>query len=198
MPLRPASRPVNGAYHVVDRAPAPVVFTIGHGTAEQGAFLDGLRAAGVRTLADMRAFPRSRTNPQFNTDVLEAAAHGAGIAYVWAQALGGRRRPQPGSPNVALRHDAFRAYADYMRKDAFRETLDDVLARSASPIAFMCSETLWWRCHRRLIADALVLLRATPVVHLMPGGKRAVHLPTSGVRVDGDRLVYDVKEEGRP
>ncbi len=178
---------------MVDSAAGSVVFTIGHGTAEQGAFLEALRGAGVRTLADVRAFPRSRTNPQFNTDVLQEATRRAGTDYVWAQALGGRRKGEPGSPNVALRHEAFRAYADYMQTDAFQRALDDVLARSASPIALMCSETLWWRCHRRLIADVLVLLRATPVEHLMPGGKRAVHVLTSGVRVDGDRLVYDVK-----
>jgi uncharacterized protein (DUF488 family) len=107
--------------------------------------------------------------------------------------LGGFRRPLRDSPNVALRHPAFRGYADYMQTSAFHEALE-ALVRNApqTPTAVMCSETLWWRCHRRLIADALVLTHGVDVVHLMHTGKMEPHRLTPGVRrLDNGTLVYD-------
>jgi uncharacterized protein (DUF488 family) len=117
----------------------------------------------------------------------------AGIEYAWMPTLGGRRRPDPDSPHVALRNDAFRAYADHMTTAEFRTGIEELLALGAgTPTTVMCSESVWWRCHRRLIADHLVLLRGVDVVHLMHDGRRTAHVPTEGVRVAGDRLVYDV------
>jgi uncharacterized protein (DUF488 family) len=107
----------------------------------------------------------------------------SGARYEWRPALGGFRKPQPDSPNVALRHPAFRGYADYMQTEAFVNASTHLVHDAASStIAVMCSETLWWRCHRRLIADALVLLRGVEVQHLMHDGKLQEHRLTLGVR----------------
>lgn len=118
----------------------------------------------------------------------------SGSAYIWEPALGGFRKPVRESSNVALRHPSFRAYADYMETPEFTAALDRLLALGAdSRVAIMCSETLWWRCHRRLIADALVLLRDVHVDHLMHDGKLRVHVPTPGVRrTEEGQLRYDV------
>lgn len=172
------------------------MMTVGHGTHPIEEFVELLRRSGVRALVDVRAFPRSRHNPQFDQEVLKDRVDLSGVSYRWAQALGGRRRPAPGSPNVALRHPSFRAYADHMRTDGFWEALDDVLADdSGDRTAVMCSESLWWRCHRRLIADAALLARGVPVEHIMPDGKLVAHKPTPGVRRADGMLVYDVKDE---
>ena len=112
--------------------------------------------------------------------------------YLWERDLGGFRTPQPTSHHTALRNPAFRGYADYMETERFRSALsrlvDSLLKRR---VAIMCSETLWWRCHRRLIADAAMLLHGVDVRHLMPKGVLQPHMPTSGVRRDGDALRYD-------
>lgn len=170
------------------------MLTIGHGTHPITEFVTLLTANGVRRLVDVRAFPRSRHNPQFNQEELERSLTDAGVAYAWEKRLGGRRqRTAADSLNVSLRHPAFRAYADYMLTDGFWDALDGVLSQGrALQSALMCSESVWWRCHRRLISDALVLLRKVPVEHVMTTGKRVEHVPTDGVRVDGERLVYDV------
>lgn len=115
-----------------------------------------------------------------------------GIAYVPAPELGGRRTPRPDSANVVWRERGFRGYADYMQTDAFRAAFAALIDAAAKrPTAVMCSETLWWRCHRRLIADAAVLLRGVEVAHLV-GPSRQPHRPTDGARVaDRETLVYD-------
>jgi uncharacterized protein (DUF488 family) len=116
-----------------------------------------------------------------------------GLGYVWMRALGGRREPSAGSKHVALRNRAFRAYADHMETEPFLAGVDELLALAArEPSAVMCSESVWWRCHRRLLADHLVLVRGVEVSHLMHDGRLTAHLPTAGVRVEGDALVYDV------
>ena len=168
------------------------LFTIGHGTLSLEGLLAELRSAGVGALVDVRAYPRSRHNPQFNTDSLSGWLAEQGIAYRWVAALSGRRRAVAESPNVALRNDAFRAYADHMATSEFRAAFDTLIdAAWESPSAIMCSETVWWRCHRRLIVDAAELLRSTPIEHIMPAGKRTRHRLTEGVRREGERLVYD-------
>lgn len=117
----------------------------------------------------------------------------AGIAYRWEQRLGGFRKLPPDSPDTSLRNDSFRAYAAYMRTTGFTAALSQLLAdASAQKTAIMCSETLWWRCHRRLIADHCVLLDLQPVSHLMPAAKLVPHVPTAGVRVHGAHLQYDL------
>jgi uncharacterized protein (DUF488 family) len=118
----------------------------------------------------------------------------AGLGYRWEPHLGGFRRPVAGSPNVTLRHPSFRAYADYMATAPFRQALTRVLGEaSGAVVAIMCSESLWWRCHRRLIADATTLLFGADVLHLGHDGRLRVHRLTDGVRRDpGGGLVYDV------
>jgi uncharacterized protein (DUF488 family) len=117
----------------------------------------------------------------------------AGASYRWEPALGGFRKPQPGSLNVALRHPAFRGYADYMQTEAFRKALDTLLYGAGEErTAILCSESLWWRCHRRLIADAASLLHGVEVLHLMHDGKLRPHVPTDGARATSEgQLRYD-------
>ena len=167
------------------------LFTIGHGTVDEETFVRRLAAAGVRHVVDVRRFPASRRWPWFNAGLMTTWLPVSGIGYEPAPALGGRRSPRPDTPNIALRERGFRGYADYMETAEFRAAFAALLARAGElPTAVMCSETLWWRCHRRLIADAAVLLAGEAVVHIV-GDAVQPHKPTAGVRVDGDRLVYD-------
>jgi len=174
---------------------APTLFTLGHGTAtaEELAWL--IREAAIESIVDVRSVPKSRRHPHFWREEMERwIPEKSGSTYRWEPALGGFRSVHPGSPNVALRHPSFRAYADYMETDGFAVALNDLLVRVAtSQVAIMCSETLWWRCHRRLISDAALLLHAVPVQHLMHDGKLRPHILTAGVRVTPKRtLRYDV------
>jgi uncharacterized protein (DUF488 family) len=167
--------------------------TVGHGTLAADAFATLLESAGVTRLVDIRSYPGSRHNPQFRREEMERWLPTRGLDYDWLRALGGRRRPVPASKHQALRNDAFRGYADYMETEAFRggvEQLVDQTELDATTV--MCSESLWWRCHRRLLADHLVLVRGLEVVHLLHDGHLTPHVPTDGARRDGDRLVYDV------
>ena len=167
------------------------LYTIGHGTVDAATFAERLRRAGVARVVDVRRYPGSRRWPQFDAAAMAAWLPAAGIAYVPCEALGGRRRPAPDSPNVTLREAGFRGYADYMRTPAFREAFDALLrAAREQPTAIACSETLWWRCHRRLIADAAMLIGGATVEHVI-GDKIAPHRPTPGVRVAEGTLVYD-------
>jgi uncharacterized protein (DUF488 family) len=170
-----------------------VLHTIGHGTLTADAFASLLRRADVACVVDVRSFPGSRHNPQFGRSEMERWLPELGLGYRWMPALGGRRRPIAGSKHVALRNTAFRAYADYMETESFLAGVEELLALAArEPLAVMCSESVWWRCHRRLLADHLVLVRGVEVSHLMHDGRLTAHLPTAGVRIDGDALVYDV------
>ncbi len=171
-----------------------VVLTVGHGVRPIEDFVDLLRAAGVRRLVDVRTAPGSRRNPQFGRDALERALGAAGIDYVWRRELGGFRRPAPDSPNVAIQTKAFRGYADHMATQEFRDALRWLIETSrGTPTAIMCAESLWWRCHRRMIADALVV-EGCGVVHLVPGGRREPHRLHPNLRIAQGRLVYDVIE----
>jgi uncharacterized protein (DUF488 family) len=167
--------------------------TVGHGTLPADTFADLVRGAGVDDVVDVRSYPGSRRNPQYGREAMEDWLPQAGVAYAWLRDLGGRRRPHPGSPHVALRNDAFRAYADYMETgdfaDGVRRLLDE---HELDRTTVMCSESVWWRCHRRLLADHLVLVRGLDVVHLMHDGRQTPHAVTDGARRDGDRVVYDV------
>ncbi len=168
------------------------LYTLGHGTLDGVAFNAHLRAAGVVAAADIRRFPASRLHPQFDRGALERALPPAGIEYWPMPDLGGRRAPAPGSPNTALRNASFRGYADFMRTPEFATAIGDLLMLAGDrPTAMFCSETLWWRCHRRLVADAVVLLWGGAVTHIV-GAMRAEHVLTPGVRRDGAALVYDV------
>ncbi len=172
------------------------LFTIGHGTLTAERFVELLRDAGIQALVDVRTAPGSRRNPQFGRDAMAEWLPAAGVDYRWEKALGGFRKTRTDSPNVALRNTSFRGYADYMETAAFGAALDRLLAEAGRrPTAILCAESVWWRCHRRMIADAAVLRHRVDVIHLMHDGRQAPHAPTAGVRVDGERLVYDVVEE---
>lgn len=161
------------------------VLTIGHSTRTVDELIALLRENGVDLLVDIRSVPRSRANPQFNTDALPAPLQAAGIGYVHAKALGGlRHHPKgaPPSPNLLWRSAPFRNFADYAMTDAFRAGLDELctLAREHRP-AIMCAEAVWWRCHRRLVADYL-LARGIEVCHIMAPGKTEPATLTPGAR----------------
>jgi uncharacterized protein (DUF488 family) len=168
--------------------------TVGHGTASAEELLDRLRAAEVDTVVDVRIAPGSRRHPQFGRDALAQWLPEAGVGYRWEKRLGGFRKLPPDSPDVALRNDSFRAYAAHMRSAEFGAAVAELLAEAATGrVAVMCSETVWWRCHRRMIADFAVLARGVEVRHVMPGGRLAPHRPTDAARLREDGLlVYDV------
>ena len=149
------------------------VFTIGHGTRPAEELVEMLRTAGVETLVDVRRFPGSRRNPQFNQAALAATLSGAGIAYRHAQELGGRRANEPGEERFAcIRVAAFRSYAARMGTEPWQQALEAALGEP-SP-CFMCAETPWWRCHRRLIAE-LLTARGHEVIHLIRPGESQAH-----------------------
>jgi uncharacterized protein (DUF488 family) len=169
------------------------LLTFGHGTATADELVALLEGAGAERLVDVRTAPGSRRHPHVRREAMAGWLGEAGVGYRWEPELGGFRRPDPGSVNTALRHPAFRGYADYMRTPPFWVALDRLLAEAAAaPTTAMCSETLWWRCHRRLLADAAVLVRGAEVLHLDHRGRLEPHRPTDGVRRDGDLLVYDL------
>ena len=171
------------------------LLTLGHGTASAGELSQLIREAAIESIVDVRSIPKSRRHPQFWREEMERwIPERSGSAYLWEPVLGGFRKVNPESPNIALRHPSFRAYADYMETGAFSRGLAILLARAAAArVAILCSETLWWRCHRRLIADAAVMLHSVEVQHLMHDGKLRPHIPTAGVRVTADgTLRYDL------
>jgi uncharacterized protein (DUF488 family) len=170
------------------------VLTVGHGAAAAAQLVALLADAGVRRVVDIRSFPGSRRHPQFGREEMQRWLPGAGIEYRWLASLGGRRRPDPASVHHALRHPAFRAYADHMEGSAFLDGVEELLGLDdLEATTVMCSESLWWRCHRRLLADHLTLVRGVAVAHVMHDGRRTPHPPTTGVRRDGSRVVYDVE-----
>ena len=167
------------------------VLTVGHGPqdrAQLGALLTG---AGVHLVVDVRRFPGSRTHPDLRRAALEEWLPAEGLGYRWEERLGGRRKLPPGEP---VEDDwwtvgQFAAYAAHTRTPEFRAALDDVLARAArSTVAVMCSESVWWRCHRRLIADVAVLVHGSAVQHLMPDGRLSPHRASEGAVRDGDEV----------
>jgi uncharacterized protein (DUF488 family) len=175
-----------------ERSPRRVLFTVGHGTHPADEFAQLIERAGSTEVVDIRIGPGSRRNPQFQRAALQEWLPQAGIDYRWERRLGGFRTLPPDSPDVALRNESFRAYAAHMRTAEFRAALDEVLAdASARPLTVMCSESVWWRCHRRLVSDAATLLHGWRVKHVMPDGRLVEHPPTDGVRVAGAELYYD-------
>ncbi|WGW13915.1 DUF488 domain-containing protein [Saxibacter everestensis] len=169
-----------------------MLLTVGHGTTQQDEFAERLLDAEVAALVDVRIGPGSRRNPQFGRPELERWLPERGIAYRWDKRLGGFRKLADDSPDVGLRNDSFRAYAGYMRTENFAEAVADLVAQArAERTAIMCGESVWWRCHRRLIADHAVLLDDLAVEHLMPDGRRTPHPVTDAARVAGRELIYD-------
>lgn len=175
------------------KAPKDLLLTVGHGTLDGEAFADLLANAGVERLVDVRRHPGSRRHPQFGHDALASTLAERGIGYRWDEDLGGRRKTSGDSPHVALRDRSFRGYADHMGTATFRGAIERLLADAdAATTTVMCAESVWWRCHRRLIADHLVLGRGIAVEHLLHDGRRQPHAPTEGARSNDSEVVYDV------
>jgi len=166
------------------------LYTIGHSTRTLDEFIALLRAHSVAQLADVRTIPKSRRHPHFAADALSLSLAGAGIGYRHARELGGLRKPAAGSRNMAWRHQGFRGYADYMETAAFEDALDALVDWSRKArTTVMCAEAPWWRCHRQLIADALVA-RGLEVRHIMSARESAEHTLTEFARVDATRVTY--------
>jgi uncharacterized protein (DUF488 family) len=166
------------------------LWTIGHSTRSEEEFLALLKEAGIATLVDVRRFPGSRKFPHFNRDALAASLTAVGVAYQHAVELGGRRKPSPDSHNTAWRNDSFRAYADYMETQEFAEAAEALAETTrASNTSVMCSEAVWWRCHRGLIADYFKA-EGAEVLHIVGRGKIEPHPFTSAAKLVDGRLSY--------
>ena len=188
------------------------VYTIGHSTRALEELVALLREHGVKRLADIRRFPGSRRYPHFSREALEISLPERGIEYVHIPELGGRRKPAAGSPNTALQNEQFRAYADHMATEEFRQAVDHLLAGQAEACpteginataqcgtgfslsgdgrtAVMCAEAVPWRCHRNLLSDEL-LRRGCEVVHIIGRGAAKRHVMSPYARVVGDHVVY--------
>jgi uncharacterized protein (DUF488 family) len=176
------------------------IFTIGHSTRTLAEFMSLLEEVQVDLVVDVRSIPRSRTNPQFNLDVLPEALAAAGIGYRHLLALGGRRHRSKSavpSSNTLWRNSSFQNYADYAATNTFRDGLKELAALARHKrCVIMCAEAVWWRCHRRIIADYL-LSKGVPVAHVMGHGKVVPAKLTPGIRSLPDRtLTYPAGEEG--
>jgi uncharacterized protein (DUF488 family) len=169
----------------------PAVYTIGHSTRPREVFIHILRHYDIATLVDIRVMPRSRHNPQFNREELERALPASGIRYVPLGHLGGLRHGLGrASPNLGWRNASFRAYADYMVTDPFRQGIAELLALAHDgPVALMCAEAVPWRCHRSLVADALVARGVVPE-HIYDARRADAHRLTPFARVVGDQVTY--------
>jgi uncharacterized protein (DUF488 family) len=168
----------------------PTLYTVGHSTRSLDAFVDLLHHHGVRAIADVRRFPKSRKYPHFNDEALAVSLPNLGLRYAPVPLLGGRRRARPDSPNTGWRNESFRGYADYTMTDPFAQGLEQLLTLAAqTPTAMMCAEAVPWRCHRSLIADA-ALVRGWRVLDIVSEGKAAPHKLTPFARVEGTRITY--------
>jgi uncharacterized protein YeaO (DUF488 family) len=178
------------AVHAFFRRGRPLILTVGHSTRHRKEFIRLLRANGVRLLADVRTIPRSRHNPQFNRAVLSHALRRAGIRYRHMPGLGGLRHAQRDSINTGWRNMSFRGYADYMETPDFRIALQKLIALARQKrAALMCAEAVPWRCHRLLIADAL-LARGFPVEEIQSATRTRRHTLTPWARIKGTRITY--------
>ncbi len=167
-----------------------MILTVGHSTHPIEAFLELLAAHGVEQLMDVRTIPQSRRNPQYNSAALAEALHAAHIQYRHMPGLGGLRHPRQDSINSAWRNDSFRGYADYMQTPAFEASLRELIdAAKLHRTVIMCAEAVPWRCHRSLIADAL-LARGIEVADILSTKPAKAHTLTSFARVDGERVTY--------
>ena len=174
----------------VETAWPETLWTIGHSTRSLDEFIASLKDNQIEVLTDVRHYPGSRKYPHFNVEPLQRGLHDAGIRYEAFTELGGRRKVQPDSPNMAWRHPAFRGYADYMQTDAFHAGIERLKAlASEQRTAIMCSEAVWWRCHRGLISDVFKL-NGTRVLHIMGPGAPSEHPYTSAAQVADGHLDY--------
>src|SRR5580658_1075848 len=170
--------------------PKLTIFTIGHSTHPIDHFIEQLQANKIAQLIDIRTIPKSRRNPQFNSDALAASLHAAKIAYLHMKDLGGLRHPRKDSINTGWRNDSFRGYADYMQTDEFAAALARAITLAEKrPTALMCAEAVPWRCHRALVSDAL-LARHIRVLEIISKAAPKEHELTSFARVRGTEVTY--------
>ena len=168
----------------------PTLWTVGHSTRPIAEFTDVLRAHEIRLLVDVRTIPRSRHNPQFNEDRLAESLKKAGLGSLHMPALGGLRKARKDSINDGWRNASFRGYADYMQTDKFQRALEELMADgTGTRTAIMCAEAVPWRCHRSLIADALVT-RGWDMRHIMSPEKATPHVLTSFAHFEKGALTY--------
>ncbi len=167
------------------------LYTIGHSTRTTEELIAALRTHQIQALVDIRAFPMSRRLPHFNRDSLEQTLPAAGIRYLWVKSLGGyRKNTLEDSPNVALRNQSFRNYADYMLTPEFERAISELVALAeTSRTAYMCAERLYFRCHRMLVSDWLVA-HGHEVLHIDAGCPAKPHRLMSEARIIDGRLIY--------
>lgn len=166
------------------------IWTIGHSTRSLDEFIAMLKSFQIESVADIRSYPGSRKYPQFNREALEISLTQNNLLYIHIKNLGGRRKPHPDSKNTAWRNTAFRGYADYMETDAFKEGIKELEGiASKDRTVYMCSEAVWWRCHRSMVSDYLKVNGWT-VMHIMGIEKDEEHPYTSPARIVGEKLAY--------
>lgn len=174
--------------------PDGAIFTLGHSTLPIERFIALLRTYGIKRLVDIRTIPRSQHNPQFNEDALASSLAAEHIDYAHLPALGGLRHARKDSPNAGWRNRSFRGYADYMQTETFQDALETLIQMSHQKrVAIMCAETLPWRCHRSLVADALVV-RGIPVVEILSESSYRMHTLTPFAQVDGSQITYPTEQ----
>jgi uncharacterized protein (DUF488 family) len=167
------------------------IYTIGHSTRSLEEFTGMLYSFNVALLADIRSYPGSKRYPHFNKEALETSLPAANISYLHMPALGGRRTPRPDSANTAWRNKAFQGYADYMETQEFKTAVEELqLLATTRAVAYMCSEAVWWRCHRALVSDYLKT-KGWKVLHIMDVDKATEHPYTAPAREVQGKLFYD-------
>jgi len=168
------------------------IWTIGHSTRNIDIFISLLEENGIKLLADVRSLPGSKRYPQFNKEAMAESLNARGIRYEHFPELGGRRKARPDSRNLAWRNASFRGYADYMETEEFQQGIKRLLdvTHKAGPVAIMCAEAVWWRCHRSLISDYLKS-HGVEVVHILDANKIEPHPFTSAARIVNGKLSYE-------
>ncbi len=175
----------------MEEAKNKTIWTIGHSTHSFEEFLGMLHAFDIEVIADIRNYPGSRRYPHFNKDQLEVSLPENNIQYTHLKDLGGRRKADPDSKNTAWRHSAFRGYADYMETSSFEQGLTQLLGIALKHrTAYMCSEAVWWRCHRAMISDYLKV-QGWKVMHILNAKKEEEHPYTSPARIVNGKLNYE-------
>jgi uncharacterized protein (DUF488 family) len=176
---------------MIDEQGEKVIWTIGHSTRSLNEFIAILNSFNIRMVADIRSFPGSKRYPHFNKESLQFSLQKQHINYIHLKDLGGRRKPLAGSVNTRWRNDAFRGYADYMQTNDFASAINNLqIIAGQQPTAYMCSEAVWWRCHRALVSDYLKL-KGWKVLHIIDPEKAHEHPFTSVARVINSELRYD-------
>ncbi|MGV8845586.1 DUF488 domain-containing protein [Tessaracoccus sp.] len=171
-----------------------MLLTIGHSTHALDQFVALLQSHGVDWLMDVRTVPRSRTNPQYNLDELPGSLTPFGIGHEYNKGLGGLRHSRADSPNMGWRNASFRGYADYMQTSEFEEALEILVDRTQEKtVAIMCAEAVWWRCHRSMVAEAMIV-RGHAVEHIMPDGRLNAATLRPFAVVDGTGITYPPQE----